>query len=284
MGKHTNKNKKINKLKIIIIVFFIILAITITVFGRYFYNSIRELYLTSKKFYFTSNLLTTGNQTYKYEDWGGVDTYEIDFDLYSYANQLEKIDYDLEYWVSCETTQTDKIKCSINTVDGPTNTNGIIYASTNVSQLKICVTPLVQINKGETVKVLIKAGTEEPYKKEISCEVTIKVGEQEGNSYEIEDVANRNYAILKLVNVQDTATQVTLKFDPREIRLDLNDEIYKNKENMETTTINGTKYINSITFNMEKESAKNVKFYKVDMSKSYKYPNGNTSSIIDVTI
>lgn len=285
MKKHRYKGrKKLNKLKVSITVFLIVIAITLAVFGRYFYNSIREAYFTSKKFYFTSNLLTLGNQTYTYENWGGVDTYEIDVDLYSYANQLEKIDYDLEYWISCETSQTDKIKCTINSVDGPNRMDGIIYSDTNVSQVKICVTPLAQINKGESVKVLIKAGTEEPYKKEISCEVTIKVGDQIGNSYEIDDAENRDYAVLKLLNVQDTAVQVTLTFDPRVIRLDLNDEIYKNNEKIETTTINGTEYVRSIVFNMDKESAKNVKFYKVDTSKSYKYPNGDTSSIINVTL
>lgn len=109
MGKHT-KNKKINKLKISIVIFLIVLTIAITVFGRYIYNNIREAYLTSKAFYFTSDLLTVNNATYQYENWGGVDEYEINFDLYSYANTLLRLDYDLEYALSCETSQTDKIK------------------------------------------------------------------------------------------------------------------------------------------------------------------------------
>ena len=33
---------------------------------------------------------------------------------------------------------------------------------------------------------------------------------------------------------------------------------------------------------MDKESAKNIKFYKVDMSQDYTYPSGDTSCIISV--
>lgn len=103
------KNKKLNKVKIGIIIAIIILTITLAVFGRYIYNSIREAYFTSKAFYFTSDLLTLDNATYQYENWGGVDEYDINFDLYSYANTLLRLDYDLDYTVSCETPDSDKV-------------------------------------------------------------------------------------------------------------------------------------------------------------------------------
>ncbi len=103
------KNKKLNKVKIGIIIAIIILTITLAVFGRYIYNGIREAYFTSKAFYFTSDLLTLDNATYQYENWGGVDEYDINFDLYSYANTLLRLDYDLDYTVSCETPDSDKV-------------------------------------------------------------------------------------------------------------------------------------------------------------------------------
>lgn len=281
MVKH-RKEKKLNKVKVGITIFLIVLVITIAVFGRYIYNNAREAYFTAKQFFFTSDLLTLDNQTYTYENWGGIDVYEINVDLYSYANTLLRLDYDLNYEISCEALQPTKIKCGINSADGPTTTNGIIYATTNVSKVTIFVTPLTQINKGEVVTVAIRASTQEPYKKEISCEVSLKVQEVTENTYEIEDVVNRNYAVLKLVNAQDTALQYTLTFDPRELRLDLNDEIYVNKISAETTTISGNEYVNKIVFNMDAEAAKNIKFYKVDMSQDYTYPSGETSPAIDV--
>ena len=105
--KHARIRKKEKRIKKIVIL--CILLILISVFGRYVYFQIREAYLTSKAFYFTSDLLTIDNAEYQYENWGGVDNYEINFDLYSYANTLLRLDYDLEYALSCETPDTDKI-------------------------------------------------------------------------------------------------------------------------------------------------------------------------------
>lgn len=132
--------------------------------------------------------------------------------------------------------------------------------------------------------VKIKASTTEPYQKEISCEVTLRVQEVVENNYEIEDIANRNYLTLKLINGHETGQPVTLTFDPRIVRLDLNDEAYINKTSQETTTISGETYVRKIVFNMNRESAKYIKFYKVDMSKDYTYPHGDTSPIIDVSM
>ena len=102
--------RKFNRIRNSVIVFLvIILIVTCSVFGRYIYYQAREAYFTSKAFYFTSDLLTLDNATYQYENWGGVDTYEINFDLYSYENTLLRLDYDLEYALSCETPDTDKI-------------------------------------------------------------------------------------------------------------------------------------------------------------------------------
>ena len=109
MEKHA-KTRKLNKVKLVITLFVIIvLVITCSVFGRYVYYQAREAYFTSKAFYFTSDLLTLDNATYQYENWGGVDNYEINFDLYSYQNTLLRLDYDLEYTLSCETPDSDKV-------------------------------------------------------------------------------------------------------------------------------------------------------------------------------
>lgn len=134
------------------------------------------------------------------------------------------------------------------------------------------------------ITVKITASTQEPYAKVISAEVSLKVQEVTQNSYEIEDVVNRNYAVLKLVNGQNTGVQVTLTFDPRVLRLDMNDEVYVNRTSVETSTINGNEYVNKIVFNIDKEAAKNIKFYKVDKSKDYTYPSGSTTPAIDVTM
>lgn len=286
------KRKKINKLKIGIVIFLIVLAFSIAVFGRFIYTNIREAYFIARQFYFTSDILTTTGATYTYTNWGGVDVYEIDFDLYSYNNKIERLDYDLGYTVTCKPL-SDKIECSgINTVDGGTleadgktrSLSGVIYTSQdNTSRIKIYVTPKenANIKIGDTIKVEVKAKTTDPYEKEISCVFSLIVSTYELNTYSIEDVANRDYAILQLVNANNTATQVTLEFDPNELRLDMNDEIYQGSESIEKDTNN---YVTKIIFNLEAEATKNVKFYKVDKTKDYTYPAGSTEPAINVTI
>lgn len=277
------KSKKRNKFKYSIIIFLIVIAITISVFGRYIYNSAKEAYLSSKQFYFTSDILTVNGAEYSYNNWDGRGTYPIELELYSYNNKLAKLDYDLNYRVTCESLSTDKIACAVGTADGASSANGTIYVSqNNTRKITIFVKPLVEIGQDETVKLKITASTDVPYRKTLSCKVFIKIGSQ--FTYSIEDVANRDYALLKLENEKNTTEKVNLRFDPKIIRLDLNDEIYQEMTVLKTTTINGKKYITEVEFNLLKESSKNIKFYKVDKTKDYTYPRGSATSVITVNI
>lgn len=281
-----DKPKKLNKLKVGITIFLIVMVFSLPAFGRYVYNTIMEAYFSARQFYFSSDILIMGGTTYTYDNWGGIDVYdEIGFDLYSYNNELSKLTYDLDYIITCESLNPDKIQCSVAGTNGATTANGTISATTNTSRVNILVTPIAEISEGETVKVKVTAKTEVPYKKEISCTFSLYVRLPEGNSYSIEDEVGRDYALLKLVNRGETATQGTLEFDPRELRLDLNDEIYTDSSwfvEVETTRISGEDYINKITFNIPKESSKNVKFYKVDKSQNYSYPGVEETSAITV--
>lgn len=281
-----DKTRKLNKLKVGIVIFLIISAFSVAVFGRYIYNAIVEAYFSARQFYFSSDILLMGGTTYTYDGWGGIDELELGFDLYSYNNELSKLTYDLDYTVTCESLNTDKIQCSIVGTEGATTLNGkILRAENNTKRINILVKPIATISEGETVKFKVTAKTEVPYKKEISCTFSLYIKLPEGNSYSIEDVTGRDYALLKLVNRGETASQATLEFDPNELRLDLNDEIYTNPDmlvSVETTTISGNNYINKITFNIAKESSKNVKFYKVDKTQNYSYPGVQATSPITV--
>lgn len=275
---------KLNKFKVGIIIFLIVLLLTIAVFGRFIYTSIREAYFLSRQFYFTSDILRPNGTIYRYSNWGGIDVYPIEFDLYSYNNELSRLDYDLEYTVTCESLTPEKATCSLFTEDGGTTANGVIYATTNTSRITVLVKPVTQVAKGDTVRIRVTASTQEPYQKEISCTFALYVELNGENSYVIEDAVNNEYALLKFVNGNDTAAQITIEFDPRKLRLDLNDEIYLNRVSEETTTINGNEYVNKVVFNFEAESAKNVKFYKVDKSQDYSYPGVNDNSPIQITL
>lgn len=143
------------------------------------------------------------------------------------------------------------------------------------------VTPNTQIEQNDIITIRIKASTQEPYQKEISCEISLRIQQVLSNTYEIEDVANRNYLTLKIVNTHDTGGNVSLQFDPNVVRIDLNDEAYINRvENSEEVNSDG--YVEKFVFTMEKESSKNVRFYKVDMTQDYTYPSGDANCVISI--
>ena len=75
------------KLKIIIFsIFFLAFICLIPTLGRYVGNEIRNYYLSSKNFYFNSDKLETGGIVYQIENWSGVDSYDVIYNLNSYKN------------------------------------------------------------------------------------------------------------------------------------------------------------------------------------------------------
>lgn len=280
--------RKLNKFKVSIVVILFVLIFTITVFGRYIYNNAREAYFVARQFYFSSNILTVNGSNYQYDNWGGTSTYAIEFELYSYLNSLSKLDYDLGYTITCTTSDSDKVRVGINSDEAgaPTTITDVIPASTNTSKIGLFVTPIAEIAKNDSVKIQVTASTSVPYQKTISCEFTIKAVTQGENTYLIQDAVNQDYAILSLTCVNESGAQVTLEFDPSKLRIDMNDEVYINRivEKDATSTINGDIYVKKIVFNIDAETTKNVKFYKVDKTKNYTYPGVQPTSPIMVTI
>ena len=106
--KENKKKNVIKSLKIAIIIIIILLFIGIPVFGRYIYNSIKDAYLDSKEFYFTSDTLTVNSPTYSLTNWGGNDEYNFEINIYSQKNILNRVKYDLNYTLTCEIKTVQK--------------------------------------------------------------------------------------------------------------------------------------------------------------------------------
>lgn len=276
---------KLNKKKLIICIIVLITLITLPTFGRYIFNSARDLYLKSQNFSFSSNLLTTSGKTYRYSNWSGVDNYELDLQLYSYENELSFFTYEgdgLAYSLTCEVEKIDEkvvATAHVGTAGGDSTGTGNIPNLTNVKDIKIYLTPTENLKEGDTVKVTVTANTVEPYKKQISATFNIKVTGQ-NVSYSIEDSATSIYATLKLINTKSTQNKITLTFDPSLVLIDTTDECYKNRISQTSRTISGVKYVNSVTFNMEAEDVKYIKFYKKNINANYTYPGGTYGSMV----
>ena len=277
--------RKLNKKKVILCIIVLITLITFPTFGRYVYNSARDLYLKSQNFSFSSNLLTNTGKTYRYSNWSGVDNYELDLQLYSYENELFFYTYDgggLEYTVSCEVEKiNDKVVATahIGTVGGEETISSYIPNLTNVKDVKIYLKPTEHLKEGDTVKVTVTANTVEPYKKQISATFNIKVTGQ-NVTYSIEDSATSIYATLKLINTKSTQNKITLTFDPSLVLIDTTDDCYVNRISQTSRTISGVQYVNSVTFNMEAEDVKYIKFYKKDINANYTYPGGTYGEMV----
>ena len=153
------------------------------------------------------------------------------------------------------------------------------------------------------------------YKKTLKGEFILVVG-QENISYEITDEKSTPYLELSITNTLSYYTvresfdsynvgdridvdaylalsqenknkcysgEVKLEFDPNEVLLDMTSEIYNEAKNIETININGNTYIKSFTINVDAISSVDIRFYKVDVTKDYTYPNNNNYSVIKVT-
>lgn len=277
--------RKLNKKKLIICIIVLITLITLPAFGRYVYDGARDLYLKSQNFSFSSNLLTNSGKTYRYSNWSGVDNYELDLQLYSYENELSLFTYEddgLEYTLTCSVaTIDDKVVATahIGSATGIATSESYIPNLTNVKDVKIYLKPTENLKEGDTVRVTVTAKTESPYKKEISATFNIKVKGQ-NVSYSIEDSATSIYATLKLINTKSTQNEITLTFDPSLVLIDTTDDCYVNRISQTSRTISGVKYVNSVTFNMEAEDVKYIKFYKKDINANYTYPGGTYGSMV----
>ncbi len=295
---------KIKKLIILICIFLCTFSF-ILIFGRYVTNSINNFFVRTKEFYFYSDKLSEGNASvYQIDNWSGVDDYVITINMNSRKNNIKAVDYDIAYDISY--TCTDNAICQLS------KTEGIIYANSNVDFFNLTITPNRQLDVGDKVIIEIEANSKGKYKKTIKGKFTLVVG-KEMLSYQITDSKQSPYMELRItntlsyyiineafgeysvgdkidsdtyLNLSDTekakcySALVSIEFDPKKILFDITNELYKDASNIETTVIDGMTYIKSLTFSIDASSSKDIRFYKVDVSGDYTYPNSSGSSAV----
>ena len=301
------KNKYLRRQIIILISLVICILSFVVIFGRYLTNNVNNFFVKSEEFYFYSDKLSENTSIYEIDNWSGVDDYVITINMNSTKNNIEAATYDIGYSVSYECT--DNAICSLS------KTEGIINKTTNADFFNITITPNIQLETGDRVIVEIEATSTAQYKKTLKGRFTLVVG-KENLSYQITDRSQNPYMELSITNTLSyyivdqafsnyTAGQkididtylalaeeekkkcyssiVTISFKPTEILFDVTNNAYGDATNIKTTTIDGKTYINEITIPIDAVSSRDLRFYKVDVSKDYTYPNGNNKSIVTIT-
>lgn len=314
MPKRKAKEKKIynsNKYKakqLFIIAVVLVCTLTfVATFGRYVVNTINNFFVRTKEFYFYSDKLSENSSYYQIDNWTGVDPYTITVNMNSRLNNIKVTTYDIDYDISYRASENCSCQLSKEA--------GTILASSNSDYFNLTITPNTGLTTGDKVWVVITATSNAQYKKTLTATFVLTVG-KENLSYEIKDEAQSKYLELNITNTLsyykvseafesynvddridvDTyltlsdenkakcySALITLKFDPNIVLLDMTNTNYLNATQVSKEVINGSNYINGITFKVEPISSAVVRFYKLDVSKDYTYPIVNDTSIIKLT-
>ena len=311
MQRKNNYRFKLNsiysKKQLLLLLAIILCSISfVIVFGRYVTNSVNNFFMRSKEFYFFSDKLSENLDIFQIENWSGVDDYPLIINMNSRKNNLEVSTYDIGYNIT--------YTCSDNAICQLSKTSGTISSTTNTDFFTLTITPNAQLKTGDKVVVYVTATSNTDFVKTLRGKFTLVVG-QEQLTYQITDEPKNPYMDLSITNTLtyyiveeafgdyqkgykidiDTylalteeekakcySSIVTVTFDPEEILLDNTSESYQNAINVTTKTIDGKNYINGITLPIEAISSVDLRFYKVDTSKDYTYPNSNNYSVVSV--
>lgn len=297
--------KKKLKILLIMLVIAALLPVGVT-FSKYIYTFIDYFIIKSNNFFFNSDKLATNTVRYDINNWGGVDGFNIQFQLNNHKNNLLTSDADIEY-TTAVTCSTD-VLCSLST------SSGIIYTTEKTDNLSINITPQRIFDPGESIEINVSASSTSPFVKTLSARFVITVG-RKGISYEIVDVANRPYLELIITNARDSyivneafgsynvgdeittavykalseadkskcsSALINLSFDPNDVVLDTTSEVVHIMTYL-TQNIGGVDYIDDITFGVDSLSSTKIRFYKNDVTLNYTYPFVNPTSIITLT-
>ena len=302
--------KKISYKKILLLVpLLVVVSLGAYTLAKYVVEEFHSYYLQAKNFYFTSNRLKKNTATYLVNNWSGVGSFSISFDLLSEKNSHVYSDYDIPYTVTFNCP--NDVICSLD------KSTGTVFSAsaTHSDTVTLSVTPTRSYAENEHLVIYLQASSTAPYIETISANFEYVVGKK-GVTYEIEDEANRPYMVLKVTNAINYCTvvtafgdydvddeiessiyrtlsdtdkakcvgeNITLTFDPNVIVLDTTSNII-NTATTSSTTISGTAYINSLNFNIEPTSTMAIKFYKATPVNNYTYPIVNASSVVTVTV
>lgn len=274
------KNKKL----IVIILMLAFFGVCSFTYGKYASNSVKDYYLKSKGFYFTSDYLSLNGTQNVNNLWDGTSVY---FNLKNNLNQNVITNYDINYQVTCEIEgeASNYTACHLNgtnesTVTGTLSSSEYCSNSTSdevdVSQYDKATCEvsnydwLSQISIGELyfdivktdeayslkdITVNITATSTSPYEKVLTGKFILNKVSGIDDEITLNYINNSTYDSLIISNSYSVTKCLTINFDSTKTHI--------NSENLESPVTDENGYINQFTVNIEGKKSINYTFYPV---------------------
>ena len=114
--------------QILLVLLIVVMGIGGVTLAKYIIHEFHSYYLDSKNFYFTSNRLTANNALYQINNWSGVGSFNISFDLLSQKNTYVYSNYDIPYTVSV--TCPNDVQCTLSHNSGTIFSSSLTHSDT----------------------------------------------------------------------------------------------------------------------------------------------------------
>lgn len=232
--------KKLPKVKLFFIVFGLLILATFIIkpsYARYIYNGIKDYYYETQSFYFNCDKLSTSAAVFQLDNWDGVNTFPVTYNLNSIKNELVAASDNIEYVVDsykCTSnfyhvivafdsyavgdritssvynrlTAENKEKCSPAATCTISKESGLISKTSHSDSFTINITPNTTMRQGDSVTLNVKVKSTTPYTKTLNGIVRLNVGIP-GISYEIADKGGQPYLDFKITNTLNYYKVVT---------------------------------------------------------------------------
>lgn len=283
--------KRSKRIIITIVIILIFMATATLTLGKYIYNNAWNYYLSSKGFYFESDLLDINTKKNSLLKWDGSN---INFLVKNSQNNKLISEYDISYKITCEVLgeESDYIKCNLN------DTNTSVFSGTLATTSK-CVNDIDNVDvtlfsKAECevngymwneevisksnyfnlelsdptksideVSVKITAESLTPYHQTLTGIFNINRVDSADLEFTTSYLGYEEYDEISITNTTTSEKCVSIGFDSSKYFIDLND--YQTLEYL----VDSNNKINEIKIKLNKESSKSYKFYKADSNKIY---------------
>ena len=283
--------KKNSKRTVIIIAILIVLVAIVTgTSAKYVYNSVWSYYLTSKEFYFESDLLTLGTKKNAILNWDGTD---VSFVIKN-NNDLSTSEFDISYKIACEVlgNAANYLSCNLNGT-GKNEIEGVLSSTAKCVNTKdetdtskytkagceiggyswnydliqtknsFNFIMLDETKKIDEVSVKVTVESTKPYKKILTGVFHLNKVEQSEREYNVEYQAYSNYDELTIIN-NSNATKCFL------IGFDSNDYVLNTLENEKLDIYTDAKeVINGFDIKIANGESLSYNFYKLNKNKNY---------------